>query len=222
MFKRTPLQGGDAPRPERSGLTLYAVKPLFQSLLRPATRRLAAAGVTANAVTVTAAAGSLAVGGIVALSATRPAAFLLVPAWFGIRMALNAIDGMLAREHGQKSDLGAFLNEIGDVVSDAAMIAPFALVSPFGAVGIGLVVALAGLTEFAGVLATATGRARRYDGPMGKSDRALVFGALGAWIGLAGGLPAWFSPLPLILSLLLLATTVNRVRAALRQHPLSA
>ena len=31
-------------------------------------------------------------------------------------MALNAIDGMLAREHGQKSTLGAYLNELTDVI----------------------------------------------------------------------------------------------------------
>ena len=48
-------------------------------------------------------------------------------------MALNAIDGMLAREYGQKSRLGAYLNELGDVVSDAALYAPFALLAAFGA-----------------------------------------------------------------------------------------
>ena len=36
-------------------------------------------------------------------------------------MAFNAIDGMLAREFGQKSRLGAYLNELTDVVSDAAL-----------------------------------------------------------------------------------------------------
>ncbi len=43
-------------------------------------------------------------------------------------MAFNAIDGMLAREHNQQSKLGAFLNELTDVVSDAALYLPFALV----------------------------------------------------------------------------------------------
>ena len=68
--------------------------------------------------------------------------FLLIPVWLLVRMALNAIDGMLAREFGQKSGLGAYLNEIGDVVSDAALYAPFALVAPFGPLGIGLVIVL--------------------------------------------------------------------------------
>ena len=43
-------------------------------------------------------------------------------------MALNALDGMLAREFNQKSRLGAVLNELGDVVSDTALYLPIALV----------------------------------------------------------------------------------------------
>ena len=46
-------------------------------------------------------------------------------------MAFNAIDGMLAREFGQKSRLGAYLNELTDVVSDAALYLPFAWLPPF-------------------------------------------------------------------------------------------
>jgi CDP-diacylglycerol--glycerol-3-phosphate 3-phosphatidyltransferase len=46
-------------------------------------------------------------------------------------MALNAIDGMLAREHGQASRLGAVLNELGDVVADAGLYLPLALTTVF-------------------------------------------------------------------------------------------
>lgn len=38
-----------------------------------------------------------------------------------LRMAPNAIDGMLAREFGQQSCLGAYLNELCDVVADSAL-----------------------------------------------------------------------------------------------------
>src|SRR4051812_46145577 len=102
-------------------MTLYGLKPRFQALLRPGVRSLADAGVTANAVTLVAAAGSLIVAAIVAWAATRGAyaAFLLIPAWLALRMALNAVDGMLAREHGYASPFGAYLNELADVVSDA-------------------------------------------------------------------------------------------------------
>ena len=42
------------------------------------------------------------------------------------RMALNAVDGMLAREHAMQSALGAILNELGDVLSDTALYLPLA------------------------------------------------------------------------------------------------
>jgi CDP-diacylglycerol--glycerol-3-phosphate 3-phosphatidyltransferase len=145
--------------------------------------------------------------------------FLLIPAWMPLRMALNAVDGMLAREFGQQSRLGAFLNELGDVVSDAAIYAPFALLTPFGPAGIGLVVLLAILAEYAGVLGAAVGGVRRYEGPLGKSDRALVFGSLGAWAGLGLPLAPWAAWLLPLLALLLATTIVNRVRAGLHSAP---
>src|SRR5262245_39013792 len=102
-------------------MTLYALKPRFQSLLRPLVVRLAAAGLTANQVTVAAAVGSLIVAAIVVWAAGYRLVFLLLPLWLLVRMALNAVDGMLAREFGQQSRLGAYLNEICDVISDAAL-----------------------------------------------------------------------------------------------------
>jgi CDP-diacylglycerol---glycerol-3-phosphate 3-phosphatidyltransferase len=90
------------------------------------------------------------------------------------------------------------------------------LVAPFGAFGIGLIVVLSLLTEFAGVLAAAAGTARRYDGPMGKSDRAVVFGLLGLWIAIAGVLPGWIRWLIPIFVILLVLTTANRIYRAIR------
>ncbi len=196
-------------------MTIYAMKPQFQALLRPAVGRLAAAGINANQITVTAAFGSIVCAVLVARFATHPAIFVLIPIWLFVRMALNAADGMLAREFGQESPLGFYLNEICDVVSDAALYAPFALVAPFGPFGIGLVIVLSLLTEFAGVLAAAAGKARRYDGPMGKSDRAAVFGALGLWIAIASSLPSWVAWLIPLLVILLALTTFNRIYRAL-------
>ena len=116
-------------------MTIYALKPRFQDLLRPLATSLARMGVTANLVTIVAALGSILVGGVLAWRSDSRAVFLLIPVWLLVRMALNAIDGMLAREFDQKSVLGGYLNEIGDVVSDAALYAPFALVPPFGSPG---------------------------------------------------------------------------------------
>lgn len=198
-------------------MTLYALKPRFQNLLRPIAARLAGAGVTANQVTLAAAALSIAVGGLLSLPNRPPALFLLLPLWLFLRMALNAIDGMLAREFGHKSRLGGYLNELCDVVSDAALLLPFAFVPPFAAWAVFLVIFLAALSEYAGVMGPLVGASRRYDGPLGKSDRAFVIGALGAWIGCGLSLPSWIAWLMPVLAVLLIATSVNRVRRGLRE-----
>ena len=193
------------------------LKSAFQMLLRPLAGRLAAAGVTANQVSVVAALGSLAVGAFVAVMSPAHWPFLFVPIWLFIRMALNAIDGMLAREYGQKSKLGAYLNELGDVVSDAALYAPFALLPAFGGFWIAVVIVLSALSELAGVLGQTIRASRRYDGPMGKSDRAVVFGALGLWVGIGGALPDWTQWLLVAVAVLLLVTVDKRIRAGLRE-----
>lgn len=198
-------------------VTLYTLKPRFQALLRPLVGMLAGAGTTANQVTIAAAATSVAIGLIVAIASDARPVFLLLPIWLAIRMALNAIDGMLAREFSQQSQLGAYLNELGDVVSDAALYAPFAFVAPFGALATWIVIVLTLLTEFAGILGLTVGSSRRYDGPLGKSDRALLAGALGLWIGIGGALPDWFAWLMPAIALLLILTVANRVRAGLRE-----
>jgi CDP-diacylglycerol--glycerol-3-phosphate 3-phosphatidyltransferase len=156
--------------------SVYDLKPRFQALLRPAMRALARARVTPNAITYAALLGSVTVGGAIAASEARWILALL-PAWLLIRMALNALDGMMARELGQATQLGAVLNEVGDVVADLALYLPFALRAPVAALPVVLFTAGAVLTEFCGVLGQALGGTRRYDGPMGKSDRALVVGA---------------------------------------------
>jgi CDP-diacylglycerol--glycerol-3-phosphate 3-phosphatidyltransferase len=194
-------------------MTFYALKPRFQDLLSPLVAPLPRVGMTANMVTVAAALGSVLVGAVTVWRADSRSMFLIIPVWLFARMALNAIDGMLAREFHQQSVLGGYLNEIGDVVSDAALYAPFALVAPFGSAGIGLLIVLSSVAEFAGALGPALGASRRYDGPMGKSDRAVVFGALGVWIGCSAPMPAWLGWAIPILAALLVLTIVNRVRA---------
>jgi CDP-diacylglycerol--glycerol-3-phosphate 3-phosphatidyltransferase len=197
--------------------TLYALKPRFQELLRPAVARLARAGVTANEVTVLAMALSVATGAFVAADAVSATAgagwpFLLLPVVFVARMTLNAVDGMLAREFGQGSALGAYLNELADVVSDVALYVPFAFVAPFGPWSVGGVIVASCVSEMAGALGPMVGTARRYDGPMGKSDRALVFGVLGAYVGIGGVLPDIAVALMPALALLVLCNAVLRVR----------
>ena len=197
-------------------MTLYDLKPRFQALLRPLLNRLYRAGVTANQVTL-AALGSSIVIGIVLAVFPFSSLFLILPIFLFIRMALNAIDGLLAREYNQQSKLGALLNETGDVLSDTALYLPFALLPGAMPWLVVLAVFLSALTEFCGVLAQTIGASRRYDGPMGKSDRALVFGAYGLAIFIWPMLQEWSWVLFSLVSVLLIWTCFNRCRRALAE-----
>jgi len=202
---------------ERSNMpSIYALKPRFQSLLRPAVNALAKIGASANQITLTALALSFACGATIAFWNDRRA-MLLLPAVLLLRMALNAMDGMMAREHNQKTPLGAILNELCDVISDAALYLPLARVPGFSFWLVATVVILSTLTEMAGVIGVQIGASRRYDGPLGKRDRAFVFGVLGLLLG--AGVPIQ-SALPYVLwclILLLAITVLNRCREALRE-----
>ncbi len=158
--------------------SIYDLKPKFQNLLRPLIKRLAALGLRPNAITLLALLGSIVAGVAVLQAAKHPAVLLLLPLWLFARMALNAIDGMMARELQMSTSLGAVLNELGDVLSDIGLYLPLAFLHEPAKWPIAAFVLGATLTEFCGVLGRALGGSRHYEGPMGKSDRAFVVGAI--------------------------------------------
>ena len=179
---------------------------------------LARAGIRANQVTVLACALSALIGALLTARIASRAILLILPPFLLLRMAMNALDGLLAREFGQQSDLGAYLNEITDVVSDAFLYLPFAWLPPFGALSIGAVILFAAISEMTGIIGVMIGASRRYDGPMGKSDRAFAFGAMAAWIGFGGSVAksvSWFFPGFMVL--LMAVTIVNRIRNGLAE-----
>lgn len=195
-------------------MTLYDIKPKFQNLLRPIVVRLHARGATANQVTLLAMLASVLLGGVL-MCFPKPLFFISLPVFLFFRMALNAIDGMLAREFHQQSRLGAILNEVGDIIADAALYLAFAFVTGVCPWLVVLVVLLSWLTEFCGVIAQTLTGSRNYRGPMGKSDRAFVLGALGLFIALW---PQYIIVANIVfgISAVLLAwTSVNRCRSAL-------
>ncbi|MEN8410450.1 CDP-alcohol phosphatidyltransferase family protein [Acinetobacter bereziniae] len=158
--------------------SIYQLKPAFQNLLRPLVQWLFKRGVTANQVTLFAMFISLSLSIFLYLYyLNHPVNWwlLLFPLWMLIRMAFNAIDGMLAREFNQQSNLGAFYNELSDVIADTAL---YVCLIAFAFIHVKLlllVAFLAILSEYTGVMAPLIGQQRRYDGPMGKSDRAFWF-----------------------------------------------
>lgn len=195
-------------------MTLYDIKPRFQACLRPLLAWLHRRGITANQITLAALFLSL-ITGLCLVCFPDPRVFILLPFILFIRMALNALDGMMAREYQQQSRLGAVLNETGDVISDAALYLPLALLpGSYGALVV-LMVLAAVLSEFCGILAQTLGKPRGYSGPMGKSDRALVVGVCGLLLACWPGFSDWLNVVWLAMLLLLVLTIVNRCRQAL-------
>ncbi|MCF6191402.1 MAG: CDP-alcohol phosphatidyltransferase family protein [Cocleimonas sp.] len=198
-------------------MSIYQLKTAFQNLLRPLCKSMADKGITANQVTIAAMVLSVVAGLFIAFNPTSSLPLILLPLVLLIRMGLNAIDGMLAREHNMQSNLGAILNELGDVISDTVLYLPLAFVSLFHPYLIVAIVIVALLTEMVGVMAIQIGADRRYDGPMGKSDRAFVLGGLALFVGLG-----WLSSpniINIVLSIVLVlsvVTVVNRAYQSLK------
>ncbi|WP_151746999.1 CDP-alcohol phosphatidyltransferase family protein [Acinetobacter soli] len=206
--------------------SIYQLKPAFQNLLRPLVKQLYHKGVTANQVTVLAMLISVALAAYLLLheNIAPYLIWLFIPLWMLVRMGFNAIDGMLAREFNQQTMLGAYLNELCDVISDTVLYGCFIAFGFIEPILLVAVIFMAILSEYAGVMAPLIGQARRYDGPMGKSDRAFCFSLLALWIVLASKLNSIISEQLLhsvangllgIMALLLMLTISNRVRHAI-------
>lgn len=193
--------------------TIYDLKPRFQALLRPLSDALVRAGLSANEVTLGALLLSAAHGAWLALMPGSACPLLLLPLTLFLRMAFNAVDGMMAKEHGQASPAGAVLNELSDVIADAALYLPFALIPGVNGALVVLVVVAGIIAEMAGALGPLIGAPRRYDGPLGKSDRAFAFGLLAVLIGIGLTLGLWTTLYLAALLLLTALTVLNRARA---------
>ena len=158
-------------------ISTYKIKPKFQAFLLPVLKFLHRCGVTANAITWSAIILSLATG-VLCFFYTSKLMLVIIPISLFVRMALNALDGMMARIYQMQSKKGEILNELGDVVSDFILFYP---VGKLFNINPHLLIAflfLSLVNEYAGVLGKAVSGERRYEGPMGKSDRAFVVGLL--------------------------------------------
>lgn len=206
-------------------LSIYELKPAFQNLLRPLVKRLYGFGITANHVTISTMLLSLALSLYIYFHyKTQPASalLLLIPFWMFLRMAFNAIDGMLAREFGLQSKLGAFYNELCDIISDTAL---YICLISLGFISNELLlfmVFLSILSEYTGVMAPLIGMERCYDGPMGKSDRAFwisliaIFFWLSHYFNLNALWTQWLANGAVsVMCLLLVLTIYNRIKKSL-------
>jgi len=197
--------------------SVYDLKPGFQKLLRPTTRFLAGNGITANFITFTAMLLSMMLGAAIYGFPDNKLTLFAIPAWLFFRMALNAIDGMLAREHDMKTPLGAILNELGDVISDTAIYLPMGMIPGMNAALVVIIVILSLISEMAGIVPVQIGASRHYEGPMGKSDRAFVLGLIALLLGFDVLSQEMAAAICWVVAGLLVVTIVNRSVKGLRE-----
>jgi CDP-diacylglycerol--glycerol-3-phosphate 3-phosphatidyltransferase len=201
--------------------SIYQLKPAFQRLLHPLINICSRLKITPNQVTLVAFLLSLIGGSLIWNAPMNPTLLLAIPLILLLRMALNALDGMLARTLQLSTATGEILNEVGDVVSDMALYLPlivFSQTSSWSILMIFLFVALSILSEFSGILSKAISGVRRYDGPLGKSDRAF---AIAFYCIVLYWNPTWVclnnNLIFLILNSFLLLSCVNRLKAILEK-----
>ena len=198
-------------------ISVYQLKPAFQGMLRPVKNTLVKLGISANQVTVFTVIISLVYGFLIYSYQEEKWPFVFLPILFFVRMALNAIDGMIANENNMKTPLGCILNEVGDVISDTFLYLPFIFLFENQALLFLLIIFISIFTEMIGVVAVQINASRRYDGPMGKSDRAVYFGALGFYYAFFEVNFLYLEASLWLVILLLIWTVINRGRKALHE-----
>jgi len=153
---------------------------------------------------------SILIGTIIALTGGAKWILLFLPLFMFLRMALNAIDGLLAKEHNMKTKRGAMFNEMSDVIADVVLFLPFALIVGVNPIYVVLFTVVGVFNEMAGVVAQTLNGERRYDGPMGKSDRVFVVGFIALLLGLGVEAGLWVDVLFMVATLLAVLSTYNR------------
>ena len=199
-------------------ISVYQLKSKFSDILRPICNGMVKIGITANMVTVSAFILSIITGILVYLYIPKCSlAYWILPIALFIRMALNNIDGVIAREHNQKTNIGAIYNELGDILSDTVIYLPFLYIINCNFWLIFSFIVLTIISETVGIMGVQINASRRYDGPMGKSDRAFWMSVLSVVL--------FFTPLSqkvlnitiCVICALLIFTILNRITSALKE-----
>lgn len=198
-------------------ISIYEIKPKFQQLLMPIVDWMRKIGMTPNQVTILALLLSIVTGIIISIFHENKWIYILMPIVMFVRMALNAIDGVMAKKYQMKSHLGLLLNELGDVISDLFLFIPFVFIAEDYGIGILLFISLSIISEMAGVTVQVIGSSRRYDGPMGKSDRAFIVGFISFLIFVHLNIIPYLHFVFYVCSILMLINIYNRITNGLKE-----
>jgi CDP-diacylglycerol---glycerol-3-phosphate 3-phosphatidyltransferase len=155
-------------------MALYDVKPRFRALLQGLVPLLKS--IHPDWITLAALGCSIAAAALFQIAGAHRWAFLAIPLLLFVRIAMNALDGMVAQATGKARPFGEVLNEATDRLSDAAILLGIA-VSPLSSLAWGTAATVAVLfSSSVGILGKAAGAGRQYGGVLGKADRMLYLG----------------------------------------------
>ena len=144
---------------------------------------------------------------------------LLTPLFLILRMAMNALDGMLAREYNTGSVAGELFNEGLDIVGDTICYGSLFFIPNPPYLCLTLFLLLSWMAEFVGVLGKGLpGGIRRHETFLGgKPDRAIWMGLLALLLYLLPSLISYLNWYLLFVSFFVLMTSVIRVRKILQE-----
>jgi len=198
-------------------ISVYKLKPKFQQLLNPILILFRRIGISPNHITVFSVLFSVLIGYILWLAQENSLFYLFVALGLLFRMMLNALDGMMAKKYNLQSKTGEVLNEVGDILSDIAIYFPFIY---FEGITLEYVIGfllLSVINEFCGLLAKMISGERRYDGPMGKSDRALLVGLICIALFFSNSILIYIDYLFIIAIIMMLISSLLRLTKSIKR-----
>lgn len=155
---------------------LYDVKARFRQFLIPVADRLA--WIHPDWITIAGLGASVLAFLCFLGASTEHWLLLLVPWWLFVRIACNALDGLVAQRTGKARTFGEVLNEGTDRLADVILLLGLG-VTPLASFPLAaLATVLVLLSSYSGILSKAVGAGRQYGGVLGKADRMF-------WMGLA-------------------------------------
>ena len=192
-------------------LSTYSLKTGFQALLTPLRDLLIKLSVSPNALTLFTC--SLCILYAFLLQGKESSLFLIIfPLFLFLRMALNALDGMIASHTQQKTALGSVLNEVCDIVSDVFLFGAFIYLLPIKIELWIILIAFIFLLEFTSLAIFQAIAIRPYAGPFGKSDRAVFLGVVAVALLIFPNASTLFMALSILGIILTLLTLFNRIK----------
>ncbi len=159
-------------------MNIYSIKPYFQKLLSPLFKLLILLRVHPNYINFFALFISIIAGISFLYTDQYNFLFIIIPFLLLLRIAFNALDGMVARKLNLSSKVGELYNELSDRLSDMVIFICLAFANYVNLTLMLILTCIILLNSYLGILGKASGGSRQFIGIMGKADRMLYLGII--------------------------------------------